>query len=115
MDTFDKHFEGFREHGADYLRKNLPEVQRIESMDELHGLNLTGARSLVGNIIFMAYEASAPSLFPHVRQRLIDKGIAKRHNMLDTLIENEGTPSETYRTHMGFYGSRLQIALTVRK
>lgn len=114
MGTFDKHFEGFRKHGADYVRRNFPEVQRIELMDELNKLKLTGATDL-GDIIMMEYEAFAPSLFPYVRKSLIDKGIAKKHNILDIKRENRDGLHEKYRTRMGFYGSKLQIALTVTR
>ena len=66
-------------------------------------------------VLILQYEAKAPKLFPAVRQRLMDAGIAKRHNMLHTSLKHGGTPAEVYTVVMGFYGNSLQIVLDVHK
>ena len=114
MINIDEYLEGYRQEGIQYLKSNVPEIKKLESLDELHNLKLTQGSDL-GIILVLKYEAKAPELFPAVRQRLIDKSIAKRHNFIGTRQENKGTPEETYMVHMGFYGSKLQIVLTVHK
>ena len=113
MNPFEKHLERYREEGIDYLRANVPEVQRVESLEELQDLRLV-RQSDLGSTLMLMYEAAAPSLFPAVRQRLIDRGFG-RHHMVSGKREKRGTPEETCRVTMGFYGSMLQISLKVRK
>ena len=113
MNAFDVYLSKYLLEGEDYI-KIIPEIQRLESLDDLHDLNLSRSDDL-GDILFVRYEALAPELFPHVRQRLIDSGMAKRHNVLSTGRRNKNTPDETYNVRMGFYGKRLQISLTVRQ
>ncbi|MBI4453901.1 hypothetical protein HY636_04630 [Candidatus Woesearchaeota archaeon] len=114
MNAFDEHLARYRQEGIEYLRANLPEIQRVESLDDLKDLKLT-RHTDIGVILMLQYEATAPTLFPAVRQRLMDAGVAKRHNMLHTSLKNEGTPDEVYNVTMGFYGAKLQISLDVHK
>lgn len=114
MNPFDEHLAKYREEGIEYLRTNVPEVQRVEALDDLQNLKLV-KQSDLDIILMLKYEATAPTLFPAVRQRLLDRDVAKRHNMLYTSLKNEGTPDEVYNVTMGFYGNRLQISLDVHK
>jgi hypothetical protein len=114
MNNFDEHLAIYRQEGINYLRANVPEIRRIESLDDLKNLTLTRQRDL-DLLLILQYEATAPTLFPAVRQRLMDAGVAKRHNMLHTSVKNEGKPDEVYNVTMGFYGARLQISLDVHR
>ncbi|MBU3940854.1 MAG: hypothetical protein KKH88_02940 [Nanoarchaeota archaeon] len=114
MNPFDEHLARYREQGIEYLRANVPEIQRLESLDDLENLELIGTTDL-GEFLKLQYEANAPNLFPAVRQRLIESGLAKRHNMLHTSVENQGSPDEAYNVTMGFYGNKLQISLDVHR
>ena len=114
MNSFDKHIVRYREKVSEYLRANVPEIQKLESLDDLQDLRLTKAAEL-DRILMLQYEAKGTNLFPQVRQRLIDKGIAKRHNMIGTHVDKKGTYEETYCLNMGFYGSTLRISLKVYK
>ena len=105
---------GFR----NVLRRNIPEVKKLESLDDLKDLRLVKIDDYIpglGDGLSLEYQASAPTLFPHVRQRLIDKGIAKPHNIECTSLENEGTPHEVYAVIIKFYRGRLEISLYVTK
>ena len=114
MNQFEEHLIRYMQEGMEYLRANVPEIQRVESLDDLKDLKLTKHTDL-SEILVLQYEATALTLFPAVRQRLIDKGVAKRHNMLCTSVLNEGTASELYRVTIGFYGARLQVSLDIHK
>jgi len=114
MNAFYEHLAKYREEGIEYLRANIPEIQKVEALDDLQDLKLVGQTDL-DRILILQYEANAPSLFPAIRQRLLDEGIAKRRNMLHTSVKNEGTPDEVYNVTMGFYGNKLQISLDVHK
>ena len=114
MDRLVEHLARYRKEGIEYLRANVPEIKRVESLDDLKDLKLARQTDL-GEILILQYEAIAPTLFPAVRQRLIDRGVAKRHNMLHTSMKNEGTPNEVYNVTMDFYGARLQISLDVHR
>ena len=114
MNRFDEHLAKYKKSGMEYLKANVPEIQRIESLDDF--LELTFIKDIdAGEVLMLQYEAKAPSLFPYVRQRLIDKGVVKKHNMLHTSRKNIGTPDEIYNVIMGFYGSALQISIDVNK
>lgn len=112
---FREYLAGYVREGPLYLRLNVPEVQRLEALDDLHDLRFVKDENVSYLTVILQYEATAPVLFPHVRQRLIDHGVAKRHNMLSTEVKNRGTADEVYRVRMGFYGNMLQIALAVRR
>ncbi|HJX05793.1 MAG TPA: hypothetical protein VJ461_03720 [Candidatus Nanoarchaeia archaeon] len=114
MNKFNEHLALYYKEGASYLRANVPEIQRIEALDELHDLKLVKQVNL-NDILILQYQATAPTLFPAVRQRLIDRGIAKRHDMLHTSVRNKGTQDEVYNVTMGFYGNTLQISLDVHR
>lgn len=115
MDQFNEHMVRYRKEGIKYLRENIPEIQRIESLDDLQDLELVKETDLPDMVLVLRYKANTPSLFPAVRQRLLDKNVAKKHNMLHTSLRNRGTLDEFYRVTMGFYGNRLLISLDVRK
>ncbi len=114
MNPFDGHLTRYREEGIEYLRANVPEIQRFEALDDLHDLKLVRETDYA-DILILEYEAAAPSLFPAVRQGLLERTVAKRHNMLHTYVENEGTPDEVYNVTMGFYGNKLQISLDAHR
>lgn len=52
----------------------IPEIARLERMDELHGLVLTGHRVAEYAGLLLCYDAYAPDLFPAPRQRFISAG-----------------------------------------
>jgi hypothetical protein len=114
MSAFDLYLAIYDDKGLDYLRKHLPEVQRLENLNELQDLKLVDKKS-DGGILTLDYKARAPSLFPAVRQRLIDQGVVKRHNVLCTFRRYADTSLEDYRLILGFYGDALQIHLALTK
>jgi len=114
MGAFDLYRAIYEDKGIDYLRKHLPEVQRLENLDKLQDLKLVGEKS-GGGILTLDYKARAPSLFPAARQRLIDQGVVKKHNILCTFRRYANNPSEDYRLILGFYGDALQIHLALTK
>ena len=114
MNPFDEHLAKYREEGIEYLRANIPEIKKLESLDDLKNLKLIKQNDM-SVILILEYEANAPTLLPAVRQRLIEKGMGKEHNMLHTSIKNKGKPDEAYNIMMGFYGNKLQISLDVYK
>ena len=113
---FQRHYELYKDlggaEGVKYLRNNVQEIKRLEKLDALHDLELIEDINIVNGVL-LEYSARAPSLFPHVRQRLIEKGIAR--STVSTKREDVGTSEETYRVHMTYHSGMLQIALTVRK
>jgi hypothetical protein len=106
-------FEEYRKTFRQLVDKGVvfPEISRLKSIEELQDLRLIGCSD---DDVYMSfkYEAVAPELFPAVRQRLIDLGVAKIHNMCDTSLGQDGN---RYRVHMGFYGNKLQIMLDLYK
>ncbi len=114
MNRFDEHLAGYRKSGMEYLSANVPEIKRIEALEDFSELTFIKDTD-AGEVLMLQYEAKAPSLFPYVRQSLIDKGVAKKHNMIRISKKNEGTPEEIYNVLMGFYGIALQISIDVHK
>jgi hypothetical protein len=114
MKRFEEIMIRYKEEGLAYLRANVPEIQRIESFSGLHNLRVKKQADL-DDILFLHYDAKAPELFHAVRQRLIDAGVAKRHNVIRMWIENKGMPDELYRVDLRFYGSSLLVHLDVHR
>ena len=114
MNQFDEHLARYRQEGISYLRANIPEIQRVESFADLKDLTLR-RRTDLGEILILQYEATAPTLFPAVRKRLMEAGVANGHSILHTQIKNKGTKDEVYNVTMGFYAARLQISIDVHR
>ena len=114
MASSEEHFTRYRQEGIRYLRVNIPEVQKIESLDILKDLKLIRQIDL-DEIVILQYEATAPDLFPAVRKNFIEMGIVKKHNVSWTGIKNKGTADERYEIMLCFYGASLQIYLDIGK
>lgn len=54
MKQIEIYMKGVREQSAKYLRENVPEIQRLESLDDLHDLTLTEQKE-VEEILFLEY------------------------------------------------------------
>jgi len=119
MNKFSEYLLGYKEDGMNYLRANVPELQRLESLVDLTNLKLVNEPNDFKvtdlGLLMLRYQATAPTLFPHVRKNIISSGIAKKNNMLYRSIKCKGKSDESYSLKMGFYGNRLQIYLTVTK
>ena len=107
MFVFDKHFEGYRSKGIDYFRKNVPQIQRIESSRELENLRFIGHEDL-GTVLKLQYDAKAPLSFHNIGQRLINAGLAEKRHILST---SSSVRDREYNVELGFYGYALQISI----
>ena len=114
MTVYDDYLEGYKEKGVDFLRENVPEVQKFEACDVLTDLRLIKDTDMDVSIV-LHYVARAPSLIPSVRKKLIELGLAKQSNMMYSSVRNKGTEDEVYSVTMGFYGKKLQINLNLIK
>lgn len=112
MNTFGQHYAHYRSRGFNYLRMKLPEIKRLESLEELRDLKLV-REVAVGDILFLVYTATSP-WYPHIRRSLVERRIVRRSAVSRTSVEYEGTDKEFVRTHLHFYCSRLQVILDVR-
>ncbi len=94
------------------LRKSTQEIERLESLDSLRDLRLTSLST--DSFIGLSYEATATSaMYPHVRAKLIEAGVIKRHNVVGTRVGNQGQSDEYESLHLAFHGSSVQAFLKV--
>ncbi len=112
MINFKDHLTGYRRQGVDYLGENVPQIQKLVALDDLHNLKFIKGHDL-GRILRLGYEAVAPSLIPHVRKNLMERGIGKKHDFLFCSSKNKGKEDGSYTVIMGFYRKKLQISLEV--
>ena len=110
MFVFDKHLEKYRSKGIDHLRKNVPQIQRIESSKKLGNLRFIGHEDL-GTVLKLQYDAKVPFSLRNIEQRLISAGLAKRRHILGTRYER----NEESNVELGFYGYALQISIHFRQ
>ena len=78
------------------LREQLPHIDKLESLDGLKDLRLTGI-NVRDDESFMGlhYEAiAAEGFYPHVRARLIDEGIGSKNKVTRLRVRNKGTSNE---------------------
>jgi hypothetical protein len=114
MNNFDEYLTQYKKSGMTYLRTNIPEIQKIESLDGLKDLKLQ-SENQIQDMLILKYETTASNVFPTIRQRLIESGKVNKNNIMYTSTRNKGTPKETYNIGLSFYGARLQIHLEVHK
>lgn len=114
MGVYEDYLEGYREKGVDFIRTNVPEVKEFENCSVLQDLKLLKHTDMDVSIV-LHYVARAPDLFPSVRKRIIELGLAKQGNMMYSSLRNKGTENEIYNITMGFYGKKLQINLNLLK
>ncbi len=89
------------------LKAGIPELQDLESQPVFETFQLV--RAIINPYAIFEFDVKAPSLFPYVRQRLIDSDIVKRHNIIHTGgLELE---DEVYRVTIGFRGRVIQVTL----
>ncbi len=96
----------------DVLRNSTSGIEKLESLDSLRNLRLISLKT--ESLIQLSYEAIATSdLYPHVRTRLIDAEVIKKHNVRDTRTGNKGQPNEYESVHLTFHGADVQVFLKV--
>jgi len=70
-----------------FLRDNFPFIERLESLDSLKDLKLTGI-SVDKGFIGAEYEATAaPEIYPHVKKNLVAAGITNKNNFITYKID----------------------------
>ena len=101
-----------RAKGIGKLRKTIPKIKRLESLDELKDLRLVRHTDDCG-VVMLIYEASAPYLYPSVRP-LLTKKVAK-NGVVTTFTRNRGELNEFIEAQITGYGGSLQIILSVNR
>lgn len=100
------------------LRRYVPQIDRLESLDSLAALELTGMHIgwtvLDGCFADINYQAIASGdVYPYVRTKLIEKGVIGQHNVVHTTRCFSGSPIEYEELHLVFVGKQIQVFLTV--
>src|SRR3989344_475790 len=98
MVSFDQHYAHYRSRGFNYLRMKLPEIKRLESLEELHDMKLR-REVVVGDVLLLAYTASS-SWYPHIRRSLVERRIVRKSAVSRTSVEHAGMENEFVRTHL---------------
>ena len=117
---FEKYYEESRfmmpREGERYLRKNVPELMRLESVESLKNLELFKADWFADCMVIVAYRARVESPpYPRIGKVLIDAGAATGENIVSSKIRNKGMLSEYVRLHLAYYDGDLSVVLSVRK
>ena len=95
------------------LKTRIPQIGRLESLEELRNLRITGLRMTDDNLCIINYETIAsPGLYPHVRARLIERGVISEKNALYSSIGHKGQSDEYERVSFGISGASVQVFLT---
>jgi hypothetical protein len=93
------------------LREQFPHLDKLESLDCLKDLRLTGIKTR-GSFIGLDYEATATEdFYPQVRSKLIEKGIGSKNSIFLGGIGCKGTTNEYEEVMISFSGA--QTSLTV--
>jgi len=130
MENFQRHLEGYRqagtesakgmipelrhvsyiEGGMEYLRENIKELQRFESLDELKGMKLSRVRDF-GHMLIPEYEIQKD--IPDLRAGLIN-GTGAVAGLVGSYKRYTGE-HEIHTVRLPFYTSGFQIILNVEK
>jgi len=99
----------------DVLRRRIPQIDRLEKLESLGDLRLTGMKVGEEELIFMAfYEGIATTdLYPHVNANLIRQGVINRGNVIYTSHQHLGQSSDHESIGFGVSGSSIQVVLKV--
>ena len=100
----------FNESGVrQVLREQFPRIDKLESLDSLRDLKLTGI-NLREDVSYVGlwYEGVATDdLYPHVRARMIETGIANKNQITLREIGSKGTNEEYEKLHFSFDGVQM--------
>jgi len=91
------------------LREQFPHLDKLESLDCLKDLRLTGIKTH-GSFIGLDYEATATEdFYPHVRSKLIEKGIGSKNSVSVHAIGCKGTGNEYEEVQISFSGAQTFV------
>jgi len=104
----------------EFLR-DIPAIGSLESLGEqgiLADLRLTSMstpRISSMNLFVLDYEsrASDKRIYPNVRARLIELGVAERHDIRADGTTNKGNSDEYEEVRLHLHGAKLQVQLRV--
>jgi len=82
------------------LRKNIPQINKLESLADLENLKLIGVNDK-GKISIIFYEGIASQeLYPDVGGKLIEKKVIREDNLMNSWIINKGQSNEYEEVYM---------------
>lgn len=94
------------------LRQRVAQIDRLESLEGLKDLRLTGLQVSENNVCLIDYQAIASQeLYPNVRARIIEKGVVTRNNIIRTSVDNKGQTDESEGVTFGVSGNSIQVYL----
>jgi len=114
MGDFNHLLVEYNDNGIEPLRKKIPEIKKLESLDDLQDLEFLGAThdDKIYELLVLSYRARAsPSLYSKVKKGSIPRIIAKKKNIVSSSVIVNNLLVEFVRIHIRYYDSRLQIFL----
>ena len=95
------------------LRKNVLQINKLESLADLKNLKLKGI-NVNEEIIMIFYEGVASrELYSDISEKLIEKGVIRGNNLISSWIGNKGQYNEYEGVHMDldFPGYNVRVFL----
>ena len=92
------------------LREQFPHLDQLESLDGIQDLRLTGMKTRAQSFIGLDYEATATEdFYPHVRSKLIEKGIGSKNSVFVDTIGCKGTTNKYEKVLLSFSGIHTSL------
>jgi len=96
----------------DILRNKVELIDKLENLDCLDNLRLVKLHVSGDDIFAAKYEAVASNeIYPHLKSRLIEKGVATRKSVFRSGVENKDKLNEYEFVTMSFSGGSIQVEL----
>lgn len=95
------------------LRKNVPQINKLENLVDLKNLELIKVDTKEKIVIIFYEGVASRELYPDVGEKLIEKEVISKDNLINSWTGNRGQDNEYRRVHMSldFPGYRVQVFL----
>jgi hypothetical protein len=99
----------------DALRRNIGQIGRLESLDSLIDLHILGISYVEDNLFSVEYGAVAsPAIYPGAKDKLVEKKIINRGNIIKDYFENQGKSDEYEEVKLRVPGTKSLIQVSLR-
>jgi len=96
------------------LRKNIPQINKLEDLADFKNLKVMGV-NVKEKIVVIFYEGIASQeLYPDVGEKLIEKEVISKDNLINSRIGNKGQYNEYGEVYMNLYVSGYSVRIFLK-
>jgi hypothetical protein len=85
------------------LRKNVPQINKLEHLADFKNLKVVSVNAKEKVVVIFYEGIASQELYPGVGEKLIEKEVISKDNLINSRIGNKGQYDEYGEVHMNLY------------